>query len=112
MLFLIFSILPSAQAANPAARWGHQAAFVDSNNNMYIVGGALSENNAQITNDVYILSVSHQLYNVLTTAQRVFPCLEQGPNLWPSRPQPCRDGLLAKELFAGGSRWCDSVMLL
>lgn len=57
MFFLFF--LPSAQAAEtPSARWGHQAAFIESSNSMYVVGGASSSSVTQVTNDVYILSVS------------------------------------------------------
>jgi hypothetical protein len=58
MLFLLFT-LPSAQAAdaNPAARWGHQAVYVNSSNEMYIVGGASTKDVTEVTNDVYILQV-------------------------------------------------------
>jgi len=57
MLFLL--LLPSAQAAEPAARWGHQAVYIESTNSMYVVGGASSTSVSQVTNDVYVLSVSY-----------------------------------------------------
>lgn len=57
MLFLLFN-LPSVQAMDPSARWGQQAVYVDGTNQMYVVGGASSNVVSEVTNDVYILSVS------------------------------------------------------
>lgn len=56
MLFLLLSNLPTAQAASPAARWGHQAMYVDSAQAMYVVGGEVAS--GAITNEVIVLPVS------------------------------------------------------
>ena len=48
-------------AMNPAARWGHQAVYVPSQQAMYVVGGQTQQSTSQITNEVLILSVRHSL---------------------------------------------------
>ncbi|CAK9781000.1 galactose oxidase [Cutaneotrichosporon oleaginosum] len=56
MLHLLF--LPSASALTPAARWGHRAAYVDSKQAMYVVGGSVSGAGTQITNEVLVLPLN------------------------------------------------------
>ncbi|WVQ75009.1 hypothetical protein IAR50_004617 [Cryptococcus sp. DSM 104548] len=50
--------LPRAVGATPAARWGHQAVYVKSQQAMYIVGGEVSASSSQITNEVLILPLN------------------------------------------------------
>ncbi|BEI84028.1 hypothetical protein CcaverHIS002_0406320 [Cutaneotrichosporon cavernicola] len=56
MLHLLF--IPSAQALNPTARWGHRAAYVDSKQAMYVVGGSVAGAGTQITNEVLVLPLN------------------------------------------------------
>lgn len=49
--------LPRILASTPAARWGHQAVYVESKKAIYIVGGETSASDYQITNEVLVLSV-------------------------------------------------------
>lgn len=56
MFHLFF--LPTANALTPTARWGHRAVYVESQQAMYVVGGEVSGNGAQITNEVLVLPVS------------------------------------------------------
>ena len=57
---LVATSLPLALAMTPAARWGHQAVFVPSQQAMYVVGGEVAESGSQITNEVLVLSVRSQ----------------------------------------------------
>jgi hypothetical protein len=56
MLHLLF--LPSAQALTPTARWGHRAAYVESKQAMYVVGGSVAGAGTQITNEVLVLPLN------------------------------------------------------
>jgi len=40
-----------------AARWGHQALYVDSLQAMYIIGGEVQSSGTQVTNEVLVLPV-------------------------------------------------------
>ncbi|GMK53851.1 hypothetical protein CspeluHIS016_0104370 [Cutaneotrichosporon spelunceum] len=56
MFHLLF--LPSAQALTPTPRWGHRAAYIDSQQAMYVVGGSVAGTGTQITNDVLVLPLN------------------------------------------------------
>lgn len=58
MLFLILPFIPSAQALTPTARWGHRAAYIEDKQSVYIVGGAISNDGTQITNEVLVLPLN------------------------------------------------------
>jgi hypothetical protein len=55
---LLAASLPAALAITPSPRWGHQAAYVPSQQAMYIIGGEILSSGTQITNEVLILPVS------------------------------------------------------
>jgi len=59
---VLISSLPLAFAMTPAARWGHQAVYVSSQQAMYVVGGEVESQGTQITNEVLVLSVSFLLF--------------------------------------------------
>jgi hypothetical protein len=50
--------VPLAAAGTPAARWGHQAVYVPSQQAMYVVGGQVQSTDTQVTNEVLVLPVS------------------------------------------------------
>lgn len=82
---LLLSTLPLAFAGAPAARWGHQAVYVASQQSMYVVGGEVEASGAQITNEVLILPVRHPFSSGDTGAHVVQlnttkPTFSQGPN--------------------------------
>lgn len=57
-LFALLPLLPAALAWTPAARWGHEAVYVKSQDSMYIIGGQVQTPGTQVTNDVLMLPVS------------------------------------------------------
>jgi hypothetical protein len=57
-LFALLPLLPAIFAFSPAARWGHDAVYVPSQNAMYVIGGQVLSPGVQVTNDVLIYAVS------------------------------------------------------
>ncbi|KAI9639047.1 uncharacterized protein MKK02DRAFT_21711 [Dioszegia hungarica] len=53
-LFALLPLLPLISAWSPAARWGHDAVYVPSQDAMYVVGGQVLSPGVQVTNDVLI----------------------------------------------------------
>lgn len=56
-LFALLPLLPLISAWSPAARWGHDAVYVPSQDAMYVVGGQVLSPGVQVTNDVLIYPV-------------------------------------------------------
>jgi hypothetical protein len=57
-LTAVLASVPLAAAGTPAARWGHQAVYVPSQQAMYVVGGQVQSTDTQVTNEVLVLPVS------------------------------------------------------
>jgi hypothetical protein len=57
VLFALLPLLPAIQAWSPAARWGHEAIYVKSQDAMYVIGGQVQSPGTQVTNDVLIYPV-------------------------------------------------------
>ncbi|EIW71599.1 hypothetical protein TREMEDRAFT_37960 [Tremella mesenterica DSM 1558] len=52
------TLLKLVFAADPVARWGHQAVYLPSQNAMWVVGGEVQGSGTQITNEVLILPLN------------------------------------------------------
>ena len=58
MAAALLQLALGALASTPAARWGHGAVWLGSQNAMYVVGGQVDGSGTQVTNEVLVLSVS------------------------------------------------------
>lgn len=84
-LSAVLASVPLAAAGTPAARWGHQAVYVPSQQAMYVVGGQVQSTDTQVTNEVLVLPVSGPYSLPSATSQAVPRC----PSVNGSR---CTDG--------------------